>query len=271
MILKPNCKINLGLNIVRKRADGYHDIESLFYPVGLCDTLEVNAAPGQETVFSSSGIRIPGDRSSNLCVKAYHLLNEYFGIPAVEIRLEKNIPVGAGLGGGSTDGAFTLIALNEIFALGLDRGQLKAFASMLGSDCSFFIANEPAFARGRGEILEKMNVDLSGYHILLVIPPVHISTSEAYSMISAAAPVFSLKETAGMPVETWKGRMSNAFEPVVAGRFPVIRKIKDLLYENGAVYASMSGSGSAVYGLFREVPRAEGLFPSCFVWASGKL
>ncbi|MCX6281858.1 MAG: 4-(cytidine 5'-diphospho)-2-C-methyl-D-erythritol kinase [Bacteroidetes bacterium] len=270
MIVKANSKINLGLNVVRKRVDEYHDIETVFYPLGLCDIIDVNVSADGVFRYASSGLKIPGDTASNLCVKAFELLKEHFQIPGADIQLQKNIPMGSGLGGGSSDGAFVLKALNDLFRLGLGAVQLKAFASRLGSDCTFFIENSPAFAKGRGELLEKIHLDLSEYYILLVNPQVHMSTAEAYAMMQPARPAASLKEIIKLPVSQWKDNMFNDFEGPVFQRFPLISKIKDLLYEKGAVYASMSGSGSAVYGLFTEIPAVEGLFPGCFVWISGR-
>ncbi|MEI6883024.1 MAG: 4-(cytidine 5'-diphospho)-2-C-methyl-D-erythritol kinase [Bacteroidota bacterium] len=268
MIVRPNCKINLGLNVVRKRIDGYHDIETVFYPASLSDIVEIQPSQDGNFHFSSSGLKIPGDSSSNLCVQAYNLMNEHFGIPPVTIRLEKIIPTGSGLGGGSSDGAFTLKALNEIFRLSLSNDQLKAFASRLGSDCTFFIDNRPAFAQGRGEKLEAVPISLKGTFLIIVIPHVHISTSEAYAMINPEKPSISLREIVKTPVSEWKSKMVNDFEKPVINKFPLIGKIKDLLYDKGALYASMSGSGSSVYGLFKEIPAVEGLFPGCFVWLS---
>ena len=268
MIVRPNCKINLGLNVVRKRIDGYHDIETVFYPASLSDVIEIQSSEDGVFHFSSSGLKIPGDSSSNLCVQAYNLMNAHFGIPPVTIRLEKIIPMGSGLGGGSSDGAFTLKALNEIFHLNLSNDQLKAFASRLGSDCTFFIDNLPAFAQGRGEKLEAVRLSLDGTFLMIVIPHVHISTSEAYAMIEPERPAISLREIVKTPVPEWKLKMVNDFEKPVIKKFPLIGKIKDLLYDKDALYASMSGSGSSVYGLFKEIPAVEGLFPGCFVWLS---
>lgn len=271
MILKPNSKINLGLNVVRKRGDGYHDLETVFYPLDLCDTLEVSPAVENRLTFSSRGIKIPGDQSSNLCIQAYKLMHEHFGIPPVKIELEKKIPMGSGLGGGSSDGAYTLIALNEMFQLKLNVGQLKAFASRIGSDCAFFIANTPSFARGRGEILEAVNVDLRGYYFVVVVPPVHASTMEAYAVISPKRPSVSLQDIIRRPVSEWKGLMVNDFEEPVGRKIPAVPGIRNLLYQSGAVYASMSGSGSSVFGLFDRIPAVEGLFPGCFIWVSEKI
>jgi 4-diphosphocytidyl-2-C-methyl-D-erythritol kinase len=271
MIVKPNCKINLGLNVVRKRMDDYHDIETIFYPLGLCDKIEISLAENGPFSFSSSGLKIPGDPAFNLCIQAYELMKEYFQIPAVNLRLEKIIPLGSGLGGGSSNAAFILKALNEMFRLGLNTRQLQAFASRLGSDCAFFIENSPAFARGRGEVLENISLDLSGFYLLIVIPQVHVSSADAYAMIQPAKSATSLKEIISLPVSQWKGRLINDFESPVCGRHPLIAQIRDLLYDKGAVYSSMSGSGSAVYGLFNEIPAVEGLFPGCFVWVSPRL
>ena len=271
MVLKPNSKINLGLHVVRKRADGYHDIETVFFPLGLSDSVEITPSGDGQFRFSSTGLKIPGDPATNLCVKAYELIKEHFQIPPVNIRLDKMVPIGSGLGGGSSDGAYTLIGLNEYFKLGLTTDHLKAFASRLGSDCTFFIENSPAFAKGRGEQLEKIMLNLSGLYILIVIPHVHVSTSDAYSMIQPARPETPLREIISLPVSEWKGKLVNDFEAPVCSKYPLIGKIKDLLYENGALYSAMSGSGSAVYGLFNEIPPAEGLFPGGFVWVSSGL
>jgi len=268
MTVRPNCKINLGLNVVRKRGDGYHDIETVFYPAGLCDSLDISVSADGVFRFLPTGLKIPGDGAANLCVQAYDLLKEHFSMPAVEMRLQKNIPMGSGLGGGSSDGAFTLKALNEMFGLGLSKAQLKAFASRLGSDCTFFIDNSPCWARGRGEMLEPLSLNLAGLYLLIVIPQVHVSTADAYAMIQPAHPAVSLKEIAALPVEQWKGKMVNDFEGPVCKKHPLIGQLRDLLYERGAVYASMSGSGSSVYGIFRSIPEAESLFPGCFVWVS---
>jgi 4-diphosphocytidyl-2-C-methyl-D-erythritol kinase len=271
MIVKPISKINLGLNVVRKRADGYHDLETVFYPVGLSDRLELNESEGGRIEFHSTGIRIPGDASTNLCVKAWRLMNEHFGIPPVRIDLEKIIPMGSGLGGGSSDGTFTLIALNQMFSLNLTAAQLRAFASQVGSDCAFFVSSLPAFAKGRGEILEPIQINLAGYFILIVVPPVHISTTDAYAMISPGHPAIGLKEIVKLPPEQWKGKMINDFEIPISKKYQVIQQTVSEMYSIGAVYVSMSGSGSSVYGIFREQPICEGHFSGCFIWQSEKL
>jgi len=271
MIINPNCKINLGLNVVRKRIDGFHDLETIFYPLDLHDTIDIVIAADGIFRFSASGIKIPGDQSANLCVQAFELMKEHFNIPSVEIHLKKSIPMGSGLGGGSSDGAYTLKALNHLFHLDLKTDQMKAFASRLGSDCTFFIESIPSFARGRGEVLEAVKVNLSGFYLLVVVPPVHVSTAEAYAMIQPSAPKASVRQIVNLPIDQWKGRLINDFEGAVCRKFPVIGQIRELLYQRGAVYASMSGSGSAVYGLFNEIPAVESLFPGCFVWLSARI
>lgn len=249
MLAFPNCKINLGLNIIAKRPDGYHDIETVFYPLPLQDVLEIISSDKLE--FSSSGGSIPGDPEENLCVKAWHLLKQDFPrLPPVKIHLYKNIPIGAGLGGGSSDAAQTLILLNEKFSLGINREQFARYALQLGSDCAFFIYNQPCFATGRGEELETLRLNLGAYSFLLVAPPVHIDTRWAYSLIKPRLPALSLKEILRLPVEQWKGRMKNDFEEGVFENYPMIKAVKEQLYVKGALYAAMSGSGSAVFGIF---------------------
>lgn len=271
MVIKPNCKINLGLNVIRKRDDGFHDIESVFYPAGLCDTIEINPSPDLEFRFSNSGLGIPGNPDSNLCVKAWKLMNSLYQVPPVSIHLEKIIPTGSGLGGGSSDGAFTIKALNEMFRLGLDTGQLKDLASRLGSDCAFFIENVPAVAKGKGEILEKVSVSIGGLTLVIIVPPVHMGTSEAYSFIRPARHEHSPQEIISLPIERWRDLMINDFEVYVCTKYPAISRIRETLYGYDAIFSSMSGSGSAVFGLFSKVPHLEGLFPGCFVWASPPL
>jgi 4-diphosphocytidyl-2-C-methyl-D-erythritol kinase len=256
---------------VRKRKDGFHDIESVFYPAGLSDTIEINYPADGQFRFSGSGIPIPGDPGSNLCIKAFELMKSRFRIPAVTVHLNKAIPVGSGLGGGSSDGAFILKALNEMFLLGLKTDELKDFASSLGSDCVFFIENIPVVAKGRGDVLAEVAVNLQGFFLMIVVPPVYINTAEAYSMVHPAEPATSVEEIIRQPVSRWKELLINDFEEIICKKYPLIRRIKEILYENNAVYSSMSGSGSAVYGLFRQAPRLEGLFPGCFVWMSSQL
>ncbi|MEQ6166694.1 4-(cytidine 5'-diphospho)-2-C-methyl-D-erythritol kinase [Ekhidna sp. MALMAid0563] len=250
MITFPNAKINLGLNIVSNREDGYHNIESCFYPIPWRDSLEVIEAAS--FAFYSYGLDIPGDTSSNLCVKAYELLKADFDIPPIEIHLLKNIPMGAGLGGGSADGAFTLKMLNDIFSLNLTDSQLENYALQLGSDCPFFIKNKPAIARGRGEQLKVIDLDLSGYHIAIHNPGIHISTKEAYAGVKPEQPELHVSEIIQKPISEWKDTLSNDFESSIFPNHPEIEQLKKEMYEAGAIYASMTGSGSTVFGVFED-------------------
>ena len=250
MISFPNAKINLGLNIVSKREDGYHNIESCFYPIPWYDSLEVIKAASFS--FHSYGLDIPGDNSSNLCVKAYELIRADHDIPPVEIHLLKNIPMGAGLGGGSADGAFTLKMLNDLFELGLSDEKLESYALQLGSDCPFFIKNQPAIAKGRGEELEAIELDLSGYHLGIHNPGIHVSTKEAYSGIVPQLPPISIVSIIRTPLKEWKDSIVNDFETSIFPNHPAIAELKQDMYDTGAVYASMTGSGSTVFGLFGE-------------------
>jgi 4-diphosphocytidyl-2-C-methyl-D-erythritol kinase len=257
MIVFPNCKINLGLRILNKRQDGYHNIETIFYPVPLKDALEIivseNAAPVN---FSSSGFIIDGDTENNLCTRAYHLLKKDFPqITAVKIHLHKAIPMGAGLGGGSADAAFTLQLLNQQFNLNLSAARLITYALQLGSDCPFFILNKPCLATGRGEIMEELTIDFSAYKIILVNPGIHVNTAHAFAALSlnpAAENLISLREIIQQPVTEWHQSLKNDFEETVTAMYPAIKEIKDTLYKMGATYASMTGSGSTVYGLFKK-------------------
>lgn len=254
MLVFPNIKINLGLNVIAKRPDGFHALESVFYPVPWCDALEAVVSDKQEFKFTSTGLPIPGNESSNLIIKAYALLKEHYPVPPLEIHLHKLIPMGAGLGGGSSDAAFLLKLVNELCALGLKVEELEAYAGTLGSDCPFFIRNCPAMVTGRGEILRPISFSLKGYHIAIVMPPVSVGTAEAYSWITPQRPVQPISSIIQDPVNTWRNRLVNDFEAPVCARYPVIAAVRDSLYELGAEYAAMSGSGAAVYGLFRTAP-----------------
>ena len=255
MLSFPNCKINLGLHVVSKRPDGYHNLETLFLPVPLTDKLEINIS--ETNGFSQDGIPIAGNPNDNLCVKAYNLLRESYPeqVGSVTIHLKKNIPFGAGLGGGSADAAFTLKMLNELFSLQLSSDELRAFAARLGADCPFFIDNQPAYATGIGDLLEPFPINLSGYALLLVKPQDAVSTKEAYSGIvprdkrTDINPV-DLKAALCQPVDLWKEMVVNDFEDSVFPAHPAIAAIKQQLYDCGATYAAMSGSGSTVFGLF---------------------
>lgn len=253
MLLFPNCKINLGLNILRKREDGFHDLETVFYPIPFTDALELITNTGSEASaeFVTTGLKINGAATDNLCVKAYQLLKQDFPqLPAVKIHLHKTIPAGAGLGGGSADAAFMLKLLNDKFHLNLSTSQLTNYALQLGSDCPFFILNKPCFATGRGENLEEIQLDLSAYRIVLINPRIHINTGWAFSQINPSLPVKQVKEIIGQPISTWKDELKNDFEEAVFAAHPQVKLIKEDLYNQGAVYASMSGSGSTVFGIF---------------------
>ena len=273
MIVFPNCKINLGLHILRKRTDGYHDLETVFYPIALYDVLEIihdtgygirNTGDKEPSLqFSGSGFLINGYPDDNLCVKAYNLLQiDFPQLPAIQMHLHKAIPTGAGLGGGSADAAYTLLLVNKQFQLNLSTNQLTNYALQLGSDCPFFIINKPCFATGRGEILEPIAIDLSAYKFIIVNPGIHISTANAFSDVTPALPAKSVKEIIQQPVETWKNELINDFEKPVFSQHPEIETIKNKIYDSGAIYASMSGSGSTVYGIFEkdDVPKFN--FPS---------
>ena len=257
MIFFPNSKINLGLHIIGKRGDGYHDLETIFYPVPIKDAIEVIE---KETIqFSISGLAIRGEQENNLCLKAYYLLKKDFPqLPPVHMHLHKSVPMGAGLGGGSADGAFTLKLINTKFDLSLSEKQLTGYALHLGSDCPFFILNKPCFATGRGEVLDQIDLDLSDYKILIVHPGIHISTASAFSYLPGSRrrresdSYKSSKEIIQQPISTWKEELINDFEGHVFSQYPEIKKIKDELYNAGALYSSMSGSGSAVYGIFEK-------------------
>jgi len=254
MISFPNAKINIGLRITRRRPDGYHDLETLFLPIAIYDALEVGLDPTlQETVLTESGLAVGGDPHQHLCFKAWQLMKgRHPGLPHLRIHLHKTIPMGAGLGGGSADGAFTLMAINRLLGLGMDQLELAELALELGSDCPFFILNKPALARGRGEILVSRKLDLSGYELVLVHPGIHTSTRQAFEGIVPSTEGPALEDSLGLPVESWRGRIVNDFEKSIFSAEPRIASIRDLLYDQGAVFASLTGSGSAVYGLFRK-------------------
>ena len=255
MLFFPNAKINIGLNISSKRADGYHNLESIFYPIAWCDILEI--MPSKQLCFDSSGLSIPGQ--GNLCLKAYELMKIHYGIAPVSMYLHKNIPIGSGLGGGSSDAAFTLMALNTIFELGLEKDELKKMAAQLGADCPFFIDNTPSLANGIGELLFPVDLDLSNYHLLIIKPDIFVSSAEAFSNIVPQTPSLSLKEEIKMPIEKWK--LKNDFEESIFTQYPVLMEIKKSLIQAGALYTSMSGSGSSIYGLFSKKPELE--FDNC--------
>lgn len=263
MLNFPNCKINLGLNIVAKRADGYHDLETVFYPIPFCDALEIiedktdtgKDVPGIN--FNTSGLAIPGSSDNNLCIKAYRLLQKDFpDIPPIQMHLHKTIPMGAGLGGGSSDGAFTLQLLNKKFELELDDERLSRYALQLGSDSPFFILNKPCYATGRGEQLQPLDLELKGYTLVLVNPGIHVATAAAFAAIRPQQPALNCKTIVRQPIDTWKDALINDFEAGVFALYPELAGIKTALYHSGAVYASMTGTGSTIYGLFANPPAA---------------
>ncbi|UKJ06409.1 4-(cytidine 5'-diphospho)-2-C-methyl-D-erythritol kinase [Solitalea lacus] len=250
MILFPNAKINIGLNIVEKRNDGFHNIETVFYPVKIHDSLEVIEAG--ETRFFAYGTTIPGTADDNICLKAYELLKRDYNLPSIHIHLLKNIPVGAGLGGGSADAAYMIRLLDQKFELGLQTQQMQQYARQLGSDCAFFIENKPVFAYGKGDEFVSQEIDLDRYFLVLVKPPVHVSTADAYGGCKPAKPASSLQMLLHLPILEWKALVNNDFEATVFPKYPEIAALKKELYDNGALYASMSGSGSSVFGIFKE-------------------
>lgn len=252
MINFPNAKINIGLNITSRRSDGYHNLETVFYPVKINDVLEVIV--GDELSFESSGLGIPGRIEDNLCVKAYHLMKEDHDLPPVKIHLHKHIPIGAGLGGGSADAGFFIKLLNQAFDLRLSTGAMLNYARRLGADCAFFIESVPVFAFDKGDQFEPVQLDLSAYHLALVMPPEHVSTAEAYRGVKPAPVKQSLKELITLPVEEWRQYIKNDFEDSIFKSHPAIRGVKANLYEAGALYASMSGSGASVFGIFKNKP-----------------
>ena len=258
MITFPIAKINLGLNIVERRPDGYHNLETVFYPVPVTDALEVfpmgDGFPSpNDCDLKVTNISIDGDEQRNLVVRAYQLLKQDFPtLPRLHAHLWKGIPTQAGMGGGSSDCAYMLRLLNEQFALGLTDAQLISYAARLGADCPFFILSKPAYAEGIGERLMPISLDLSGWHLAIVRPDIPISTREAFSLIHPCRPLENCRDIVSQPVETWRGRLTNDFEVSAFALHPELGEIVDYLYAHGAVYAAMSGSGSSLYGLFRE-------------------
>lgn len=260
MIAFPNCKINIGLNIINKRDDGFHNLESIFYPVVLCDILEITENKNNKpTQIINTGLVIDCPLEKNLCYKAYQLLKKDFDLPEVTIHLHKIIPFGAGLGGGSSDAAFTITNLNSLFKLKLSNEKMREYAAILGSDCAFFIENKAAIATGRGEILHPIELDLSQYSIVLIKPNIHISTAEAYGGVKPSTPNYNLQSAINQPITEWKKSIKNDFEKHLFEKHPELSTIKEKLYKSGALYAAMSGSGSTVYGIFEKKIQKEHL------------
>ena len=272
MITFPIAKVNLGLNVVGRRPDGYHDLQTVFYPVPIKDALELTL---MNTRFPSpsdcdikvTNLDVEGDEQRNLVVRAYQLLKQDFPqLPRVHAHLYKAIPTQAGMGGGSSDSAYTIKLLNEMFTIGLSDQQMMAYAARLGADCAFFILSRPAYAEGIGEQLQPIALDLSDYHIAVVRPDIPVSTKEAFSLVKPQHPAKNCRDIIMQPVETWREELVNDFEQSVFALHPEIGQIKQRLYDLGAVYAAMSGSGSAVFGLFREPVILEADFPSMFTY-----
>jgi 4-diphosphocytidyl-2-C-methyl-D-erythritol kinase len=264
MIVYPKCKINLGLNITSKRADGFHNLQSIFYPLNLSDILEIVKSDFFE--MNITGLKINGEIRDNIITKAYHLLASKYDILPVKIHLHKIVPMGAGLGGGSANGAATLSVLNELFTLGLSVDTLKSYAAELGSDCPFFIENNPAFVSGRGEVVENINLCLSDYYIYLINPGIHVGTKEAFAKIRPKHAAFDLSKLTVNELENWSNLVVNDFETGIFESYPILKKIKTDLYANGAIYASMTGTGSSLYGIFKKEPTS--LYPDYFEWIS---
>lgn len=252
MVLFANAKINIGLQIIAKRKDGYHELNSVFYPLPIYDIIELLEIGAAETTLNIQGERIPGNLPDNLCVKAYELLREDYAIPAVSIDLIKQIPIGAGLGGGSADASFVLKGLNDLFSLNLTSEQLELYAAKLGADCPFFVQNKPVFATGIGTDFKTLSLNLDEYHIAVIMPNVHISTAEAYAGVQPKAPEVNLEEAIRLPIQEWKFHIRNDFEEGIFELYPLLKEIKEALYQKGAIYAAMSGSGAAIYGIFWE-------------------
>ncbi|MBK5202822.1 MAG: 4-(cytidine 5'-diphospho)-2-C-methyl-D-erythritol kinase [Prolixibacteraceae bacterium] len=249
MITYPFSKINIGLQIIGKRDDGFHNLETIFYPVELQDALEI--VESKKFHFGTNRPEM-GSFDNNLVVKAYHLLKKDYNLPPVDIFLYKRIPAGAGLGGGSSDASHTILMLDKLFCLGMNTEKKNKYALSLGSDCPFFLENKPVFATGRGEITEEISIRLNKYNIILVSPNTSISTKEAYCHISVKKEKYSLKEIIQLPPEKWKEKITNNFEEYVFSKYPETSKIKNTLYEHGACFSLMSGSGSSVYGIFKK-------------------
>lgn len=270
MISFPNAKINIGLNIVAKRADGFHNLQSVFYPVPLRDVLEVvvdTVASKGEISMRTTGLAITGDVEKNLCTRAYRMLHELYDLPAVKVHLHKVIPMGAGLGGGSADGAFMLTLLNDLFELSVPEEKLFELADKLGSDCPFFVRNTPSYVTGKGMIAKEVEADLSNYHLVLINPGIHVSTVDAFSAILQGSPPANVLEEIEKPVSEWQNKISNDFEKSVFKAHPQLAEIKQKLYGLGADYVSMTGTGSTIYGLFKENPDLSDFSKEWFVWS----
>ncbi len=264
----PNAKINIGLSVTSKREDGYHNINTIFYPVVLRDALEfVVQIPGEDSdELTQTGLETGCSMNDNIVIKTVNLVRKKFNIPAIKIHLHKVIPPGGGLGGGSSDAAFMIRYLNRYFSLGLSVKEMTGMALSLGSDCPFFIENHPVIATGKGEIMTRVDPLLKGYHILIVNPGIDIDTTEAYAALTPSEPAVSLNDVFKKPVTGWKGIINNDFEEVIFVKYPEIKNIKELMYNNNALYASMTGSGSSVYGIFEGLPPVDDLPSEQWRW-----
>lgn len=266
MVVFPNCKINIGLRVLRKRPDGFHDLETIFLPVPVCDILEVQES-GTTDTWTQTGIPVQGDAGDNLCNRALLLLRRHFpDLPPLRMHLHKAIPMGAGLGGGSSDGTHTLLAIARLLQLQIPETLLQEMALELGSDCPFFLLNKPCLAYGRGEILEPVNLNLKGYRLALIHPGIHVPTGWAFQQINPGVPAVSLKKAAVLPVSEWQHLVVNDFQEAVAGRWPVIGEIIAYCYRNGAEFAAMTGTGSTCYGLFRADRQMPDFAPFADCW-----
>ena len=267
MITFPNAKINLGLSVIAKRADGYHDLETVFYPIGIKDALEIIVREEPGCSLFITGIPVAGDQEDNLVVKAYRKLSERFNLPGINIYLHKHIPFGAGMGGGSADAAFMVKMLNDYFSLGLSPAEIENAAGELGADCPFFCRNTPVFAEGTGNLFSPVDFSLKGYFLVVVKPPVSVSTKDAFGGIQPSLPENHVREIVStLPVTEWKKVLKNDFEVTVFKLYPELAQLKTQLYESGALYASMSGSGSALFGIFDQPTDLSARFAGCFVW-----
>lgn len=265
MILYPNAKINIGLNITAKRTDGYHNIETVFYPIQLSDILEIVVSDRFE--YTQSGLVIDCDIESNLVVKAYRLMQQHYNIAPIKMHLHKIVPFGAGLGGGSSDAAFVISGINELFNLNLSETQMTALAAQLGSDCPFFILNRPVYAKAKGDEFSNCSLNISDKYLVLVKPNVHVTTAAAYAGVKPKKPAYNLKESITEDIKKWNDLIKNDFEKSVFNTAEIIAQVKNELYAIGAAYASMSGSGSSVYGLFDQLPdNLETQFEGHFLW-----
>ena len=258
MKIKANCKINLGLDVLRRREDGYHDLSTIMLPVaGLHDIVEIEKRNDSKVVFHGKGMQVDCADEDNICVKAAKLMQQMYGVEGVDITLDKRVPFGAGLGGGSADGTAVIMGINEMFGLNLPEEELIARAAALGSDTAFFVRNTPQLCEGRGEIMTAVDVNLEGMWLTIIKPDEGVSTREAYAGVKPAVPELSLTERIKRPMEEWQGLIKNDFEPSVFAAHPAIATAKQQLLDAGAIYASMSGSGSALFGLFDSEEQAE--------------